>query len=88
MKRKPDEASRQKTLPGVGGILPSGKEGKFVAAGVYSYGIRPRQKIRLTKHHGKRPRPVLEGFCRQARKANFLLREYTLMVFDQGKKFA
>ena len=31
-------------------------------------------------------RQVLEKFCRQARKANLLLREYTLTVFDQSKK--
>ena len=38
-------ASRQKPIiSGVGGILPSGKEGDFFAAGVYSSRTRPKQK--------------------------------------------
>ena len=41
----------------------------------------------LKQDHGKIPHhTVLEEFCRQTRKANFLLREYTLMVFDQSNK--
>jgi len=51
--------------------------------------MKPRKGLFLlmTPHHGKIARhQVLEKFCRQARKAIFLLREYTLMVFDQSKK--